>query len=81
MPIDIVDNPGIKEKRLERSTYKNQVSKKLRKAKITVEEGVSVSKIFRVFKVAVIAVAPEMIEYRSLTGQRKRSAGRKSEIK
>ena len=40
-------------------------------ARLTVEEGASVSKVFRVLKFAVTAVATEVLGYKSLRDQGK----------
>ena len=50
------------------------VCERLTEARLTVDEGVSVNKAFRVFKDAVTAVAAERIKYRTLKVQRKGNA-------
>ena len=50
-------------------------------ARMTVEEGESVSEVFRVFKGAVTTVAAEVIGYRAMRSQRKGITWRTDEIK
>ena len=59
-------------KRLE--VNERKVCEKLIEARMTVEEGESVSEIFNVFKDAVTTIAAEAVVYRALKNQRKGSA-------
>ena len=55
--------------------------KRLREARMTVEEKASISEIFMVFKDAVIPLAAKMVRYKLMTSQRKGSAWWTVEVK
>ena len=51
--------------------YERKVCRKLTEARLKVEEGASISEVFRMFKDAVTAKAAEVVGYRTLRIERK----------
>ena len=62
------------DKKKARDECERKAWKRLREARMTVEEGTSVSEVFEVFKDTVTTLAAEVVGYRPLMGHTKGSA-------
>lgn len=64
-----------------REEYERKVCERLREARMTVEEGISVNDVFSVFRDVVTAVAAEVVGYKVCRSRRKGSAWWADKIK